>query len=189
MTGETRRDGAFVRFHLIANRCSVQADARPDITHQCLMNILDSPLNKAGLVQVLFYFLHSFVLLPGVPGALLTRVVSRSLCGVGRCTSTPIKMCSSKSTRASASRVPSAASQAPKHTLITPFLHCRRPAVVNRCFMGGLMVQLLHKLSIRATNGPEKLLQVPHVTHLTFLHLITPSSPRWFKTPSQTTCL
>lgn len=28
------------------------ADARPDITHQCLLTLLDSPLNKAGLLQI-----------------------------------------------------------------------------------------------------------------------------------------
>lgn len=28
------------------------AHARPDITHQCLLTLLDSPLNKAGLLQV-----------------------------------------------------------------------------------------------------------------------------------------
>ncbi|KAJ7767507.1 Alpha/beta knot methyltransferase [Mycena maculata] len=28
------------------------ADAQPDITHQCLLTLLDSPLNKAGLLQV-----------------------------------------------------------------------------------------------------------------------------------------
>jgi rRNA small subunit pseudouridine methyltransferase Nep1 len=28
------------------------ADYRPDITHQCLLTLLDSPLNKAGLLQV-----------------------------------------------------------------------------------------------------------------------------------------
>lgn len=28
------------------------AEARPDITHQCLLTLLDSPLNKAGLLQV-----------------------------------------------------------------------------------------------------------------------------------------
>jgi len=27
-------------------------DFRPDITHQCLLALLDSPLNKAGLLQV-----------------------------------------------------------------------------------------------------------------------------------------
>lgn len=28
------------------------ADERPDIVHQCLLMLLDSPLNKAGLLQV-----------------------------------------------------------------------------------------------------------------------------------------
>ena len=28
------------------------SDARPDITHQCLLMLLDSPLNRAGLLQV-----------------------------------------------------------------------------------------------------------------------------------------
>ncbi|CAO3630854.1 unnamed protein product [Cunninghamella blakesleeana] len=31
-------------------------EARPDITHQCLLTLLDSPLNKAGLLQV---FIHT----------------------------------------------------------------------------------------------------------------------------------
>ena len=32
------------------------ADMRPDITHQALMALLDSPLNKAGLLRV---FIHT----------------------------------------------------------------------------------------------------------------------------------
>ena len=28
------------------------ASARPDITHQCLLMLMDSPLNRAGLLQV-----------------------------------------------------------------------------------------------------------------------------------------
>lgn len=28
------------------------SSARPDITHQCLMMLLDSPLNRAGMLQV-----------------------------------------------------------------------------------------------------------------------------------------
>ena len=28
------------------------ADYRPDITHQCLLTLLDSPLNKAGKLQI-----------------------------------------------------------------------------------------------------------------------------------------
>ncbi len=32
------------------------AEMRPDITHQCLLTLLDSPLNKAGRLQV---FIHT----------------------------------------------------------------------------------------------------------------------------------
>ncbi|EKM53818.1 uncharacterized protein PHACADRAFT_148630 [Phanerochaete carnosa HHB-10118-sp] len=32
------------------------SDARPDISHQCLLTLLDSPLNKAGLLKV---FIHT----------------------------------------------------------------------------------------------------------------------------------
>ena len=28
------------------------SSTRPDITHQCLMMLLDSPLNKAGMLQI-----------------------------------------------------------------------------------------------------------------------------------------
>merc|ERR1712000_318479 len=28
------------------------SDARPDITHQCLLTLLDSPINKAGRLQI-----------------------------------------------------------------------------------------------------------------------------------------
>jgi rRNA small subunit pseudouridine methyltransferase Nep1 len=27
-------------------------DFRPDVTHQCLLALMDSPLNKAGLLQI-----------------------------------------------------------------------------------------------------------------------------------------
>jgi hypothetical protein len=39
--------GGFLRKH---NRDPAQC--RPDITHQCLLMLLDSPLNRAGLLQV-----------------------------------------------------------------------------------------------------------------------------------------
>ncbi|KAG8760980.1 hypothetical protein FRC14_000581 [Serendipita sp. 396] len=87
------------------------ADARPDITHQCLLTLLDSPLNKAGLLQV---YIHTAkgVLIEVNPGVRIPRTFKR---------------------------------------------------------FSGLMVQLLHKLSIRGINGPEKLLQViknPITDHL-----------------------
>ncbi|KAL4241269.1 class IV-like SAM-binding methyltransferase superfamily protein [Abortiporus biennis] len=87
------------------------ADARPDITHQCLLTLLDSPLNKAGRLQV---YIHTA-----------------------------------------------------KGVLIEVNPHVRIPRTFKR--FSGLMVQLLHKLSIRGVNGPEKLLKViknPVTDHL-----------------------
>jgi len=78
------------------------ADARPDITHQCLLTLLDSPLNKAGKLLV---YIHTT-----------------------------------------------------KGVLIEVNPHVRIPRTFKR--FSGLMVQLLHKLSIRGVNGPEKLLKV-----------------------------
>ncbi|CAO3635888.1 unnamed protein product [Mucor hiemalis] len=77
-------------------------EARPDITHQCLLTLLDSPLNKAGLLQV---YIHTH-----------------------------------------------------KNVLIEVNPHIRIPRTFKR--FAGLMVQLLHKLSIRAVNGNEKLLRI-----------------------------
>jgi len=78
------------------------ADARPDITHQCLLTLLDSPLNKAGRLQV---------------------YISTA-----------------------------------KNVLIEVHPSVRIPRTFKR--FSGLMVQLLQKLSIRGTNGPDKLLKV-----------------------------
>lgn len=87
------------------------ADMRPDITHQCLLTLLDSPLNKAGRMQV---FIHTH-----------------------------------------------------KNVLIEVNPHTRIPRTFKR--FAGLMVQLLHKLSIRSANSSEKLLKViknPVTDHL-----------------------
>ena len=78
------------------------AEARPDITHQCLLTLLDSPLNKAGMLQVYI--------------------------------------------------------RTAKGVLIEVNPQIRIPRTFKR--FGGLMVQLLRNLSIRSTNGPEKLLKV-----------------------------
>ncbi|KAI8057821.1 Alpha/beta knot methyltransferase [Syncephalis plumigaleata] len=78
------------------------AEARPDITHQCLLTLLDSPLNKAGRLQV---YIHTA-----------------------------------------------------KNVLIEVNPHVRIPRTFKR--FSGLMVQLLHKLSIRSVNGTERLLKV-----------------------------
>eukprot|EP01101_Sappina_pedata_P008486 TRINITY_DN4712_c0_g1_i1.p1 TRINITY_DN4712_c0_g1~~TRINITY_DN4712_c0_g1_i1.p1 ORF type:complete len:273 (+),score=102.78 TRINITY_DN4712_c0_g1_i1:35-820(+) len=85
--------------------------ARPDITHQCLLTLLDSPINKVGMLQVY----------------IRTR----------------------------------------KNVLIEVNPQIRIPRTFKR--FSGLMVQLLHKLSIRASDGPQKLLKViknPVTDHL-----------------------
>ncbi|KAI1496019.1 essential for mitotic growth 1 [Biscogniauxia marginata] len=87
------------------------SDARPDITHQCLLTLLDSPINKAGKLQI---FIHTA-----------------------------------------------------KGTLIEVSPTVRIPRTFKR--FAGLMVQLLHRLSIRSTNSQEKLLRVipnPITDHL-----------------------
>jgi len=75
---------------------------RPDITHQCLLMLLDSPLNRAGLLQV---YIHTS-----------------------------------------------------KNVLIEVNPQTRIPRTYKR--FAGLMVQLLHKMSIKAANGPMKLLKI-----------------------------
>ena len=87
------------------------ADYRPDITHQCLLTLLDSPLNRSGHLQV---YIHT-----------------------------------------------------QKNVLIEVNPKTRIPRTFSR--FSGLMVQLLHKLSVRSTGGGEKLLNViknPITDHL-----------------------
>ncbi|XP_064621013.1 ribosomal RNA small subunit methyltransferase NEP1-like [Lineus longissimus] len=84
---------------------------RPDITHQCLLMLMDSPLNRAGMLQV---YIHT-----------------------------------------------------EKNVLIEVNPQTRIPRTFDR--FCGLMVQLLHKLSIHASDGPIKLLKViknPITDHL-----------------------
>lgn len=87
------------------------SEARPDITHQCLLSLLDSPINKAGRLQV---YIHTA-----------------------------------------------------KGVLIEVNPSVRIPRTFKR--FSGLMVQLLHKLSIKSVNSEEKLLKViknPITDHL-----------------------
>lgn len=87
------------------------ADYRPDITHQCLLTLLDSPLNRAGRLQV---FIHT-----------------------------------------------------QKNVLIEVNPQTRIPRTFTR--FAGLMVQLLHKLSVKAQGSEERLLNVirnPVTDHL-----------------------
>lgn len=78
------------------------SDARPDITHQCLLTLLDSPINKAGKLQI---YIHT------ARGVLIE---------------------------------------------VSPTV--RIPRTFKR--FAGLMIQLLHRLSIRSVNSQEKLLKV-----------------------------
>ncbi|KFO20274.1 ribosomal RNA small subunit methyltransferase NEP1 isoform X1 [Fukomys damarensis] len=77
-------------------------EVRPDIAHQSLLMLMDSPLNRAGLLQV---YIHT-----------------------------------------------------QKNVLIEVNPQTRIPRTFDR--FCGLMVQLLHKLSVRAADGPQKLLKV-----------------------------
>jgi rRNA small subunit pseudouridine methyltransferase Nep1 len=86
-------------------------EARPDITHQCLLALLDSPLNRAGMLQV---YIHTA-----------------------------------------------------NNVLIEVHPSTRIPRTFRR--FSFLMVQLLHKLSVHAADGPDKLLRVvknPVTAHL-----------------------
>ncbi|XP_064118770.1 ribosomal RNA small subunit methyltransferase NEP1-like [Macrobrachium nipponense] len=87
------------------------SDYRPDILHQCLLMLQDSPLNQAGKLQV---YIHT-----------------------------------------------------EKNVLIEVHPQCRIPRTFKR--FAGLMVQLLHKMSVRANDGNIKLLKAirnPITDHL-----------------------
>ena len=97
--------------HILRKNNRELSESRPDITHQCLLALLDSPLNKAGKLQV---YIHTT-----------------------------------------------------KNVLIEVNPQVRIPRTFKR--FCGLMVQLLHKLSIHAVDGPDKLLKViknPITDHL-----------------------
>lgn len=92
------------------------ADLRPDITHQCLLTLLDSPLNKAGRLQV-FIRTQKGVLIELNPQTRIPRTFAR---------------------------------------------------------FSGLMVQLLHRLSVKSAGSSEKLLNVirnPVTDHLPIRHV------------------
>src|SRR6266542_4062414 len=90
------------------------------ILFQCLLTLLDSPLNKAGLLQVYIHTARG-VLIEVNPHVRIPRTFKRFSGLMG--------------------------------TL--PFFSCLFRIPVNDF----LLVQLLHKLSIRGVNGPEKLLK------------------------------
>ena len=120
--------------HLLRKHQLDPAHYRPDITHQCLLTLLDSPLNKSGRLRVYI--------------------------------------------------------QTEKHVLIQVNPQVRIPRTFKR--FSGLMVQLLHKLSIRSAEGGAKLLRViknPLTDHLpvpTFRVVLSQDAPvvratKWVK--------
>lgn len=53
-----------------------QGSCRPDITHQCLLMLFDSPLNRAGLLQV-YVHTHNNVLIEINPQTRIPRTFKR----------------------------------------------------------------------------------------------------------------
>ncbi|CAG0881923.1 unnamed protein product [Cyprideis torosa] len=88
--------------HILHRMGRDASTCRPDITHQCLMMLLDSPLNRAGLLQV---YVHTS-----------------------------------------------------KNVLIEVHPQTRIPRTFKR--FAGLMVQLLHKLSVKAQDRGIKLMKI-----------------------------
>ncbi|PON76887.1 Ribosomal biogenesis, methyltransferase, EMG1/NEP [Parasponia andersonii] len=76
-------------------------DYRPDIVHQALLAILDSPLNKAGRLRALYIRTEKGVLIEVKPFTALPRTVKRFyglMCKFSyshsNCQSTPVKFVS-----------------------------------------------------------------------------------------------
>lgn len=111
------------------------ADARPDITHQCLLTLLDSPLNKAGRLQVYIHTVKG-TLIEVNPHVRIPRTFKRFSGLMGQL------------------------------MMFTSFFRPRQLTFLD------LAVQLLHRLSIRGVNGPEKLLKVIKVRlRLSLIHV------------------
>ncbi|XP_057665255.1 ribosomal RNA small subunit methyltransferase NEP1 [Diorhabda carinulata] len=96
--------------HILKSNNRDVGSCRPDITHQCLLMLFDSPLNRAGLLQV---YVHTA-----------------------------------------------------NNILIEINPQTRIPRTFKR--FAGLMVQLLHKFSVRAEDGPKllKVIKNPITDHL-----------------------
>lgn len=81
------------------------ADARPDITHQCLLTLLDSPLNKAGLLQV---YIHTAkgVLIEVNPSVRIPRTFKRFSGLMGESLGRDVCVCASPASRFSPRPLP-----------------------------------------------------------------------------------
>ncbi|XP_054804087.1 uncharacterized protein LOC129307220 [Prosopis cineraria] len=67
--------------HLLLNQKKNLNDYRPDIVHEALRSILDSPLNKAGMVAAIYVKIDKGVLFEVTPHVRLPRTCKR-FCGV-----------------------------------------------------------------------------------------------------------
>lgn len=131
------------------------AESRPDITHQLLLTLLDSPLNKAGKLQILIQTQDN-VLIEVSPKTRIPRTFKRFAGLMGECC---------------ADAFPSTPRHSPRHS---PSPHARSisdhstHAQPSRLLMYHA-VQLLHKMRVRAADGSETLLKViknPVTAHL-----------------------
>lgn len=111
---------------------------RPDITHHCLLMLMDSPLNRAGLLQI-YIHTEKNVLIEINPQTRIPRTFKRFAGLMG-------------------------------NTFIyyfeTRFIQTKGMKLDNNFHFS---VQLLHKFSVRASDGPMKLLKViknPVTNHL-----------------------
>lgn len=66
--------------HILKKNNRDIAEMRPDITHQCLLTLLDSPLNKSGLLQVYIHTTKN-VLIEVNPHVRIPRTFKR-FCGL-----------------------------------------------------------------------------------------------------------
>ena len=66
--------------HILRKSGKDVAEYRPDITHQCLLTLLDSPLNKAGLLQLYIHTTKN-VLIEVNPRTRIPRTFKR-FCGL-----------------------------------------------------------------------------------------------------------
>ena len=119
---------------------------------QCLLMLLDSPLNRAGLLQVYIHTERN-VLIEVNPSTRIPRTFDR-FCGL----------------------------MGEAHASVMNVVYYRCCACVVLCplcqlFVTALLpyissVQLLHKLSIRAVDGPQKLLKVIPSRMWSFVHTL-----------------
>lgn len=145
------------------------SSARPDISHQCLMMLLDSPLNRAGMLQVYIHTERN-VLIEINPHIRIPRTFKR-FCGlIGK------RICKQWKIAFFWSFLESIKALEPGLMELSlplnrwwsvrfglshgPHFTGYRGTLYGSLFSFSFAVQLLHKLSIHADDGPMKLMKV-----------------------------